>query len=84
MSQMLFEPFDLSGLLLPNRVVMPPMTRTRSSRTSVNRHDGHVLYDQRTDEYGGTLSNRLRSLDEGARAVIAIWGLDRVGVRFPP
>ena len=40
--------------------------------------------NQRTDDYGGTLSNRLRFLDEVARAVIAICGSDRVGVRFSP
>jgi len=40
--------------------------------------------NQRTDQYGGTLSNRLRFLDEVARAVIAICGPDRVGVRFSP
>ena len=25
----LFSPFDLSGLSLPNRIVMPPLTRSR-------------------------------------------------------
>lgn len=40
--------------------------------------------NQRTDKYGGTLSNRLRFLEEVACAVIAICGPERVGVRFSP
>ena len=35
MSQTLFDPFNLSGLLLPNRIVMPPMTRARAAAGQV-------------------------------------------------
>ena len=35
MTDMLFDPFDLSGLLLPNRIVMPPMTRARAAAGQV-------------------------------------------------
>ena len=38
----------------------------------------------RTDEYGGSLSNRLRFLEEICAAVIDVFGGDRVGVRFAP
>ena len=31
----LFDTFDLSGLELPNRVVMSPMTRTRATEDDV-------------------------------------------------
>src|SRR5690606_21789376 len=31
----LFEPFDLKGLALPNRIVMAPMTRTRATEEGV-------------------------------------------------
>ncbi|MBK5553362.1 alkene reductase [Pseudomonas sp. TH03] len=40
--------------------------------------------NQRTDEYGGSLSNRLRFLYEITEAVATVVGKDRVGVRFAP
>lgn len=40
--------------------------------------------NQRTDEYGGSLSNRLRFLGEICAAVIGVFGGERVGVRFSP
>lgn len=40
--------------------------------------------NQRTDEYGGSLSNRLRFLREITEAVAEVVGKDRVGVRFAP
>lgn len=40
--------------------------------------------NQRTDEYGGSLDNRLRFLHEVTEAVISVFGADRVGVRFSP
>jgi N-ethylmaleimide reductase len=38
----------------------------------------------RTDEYGGSLSNRLRFLKEVVQAVIDVVGKDRIGVRLAP
>jgi N-ethylmaleimide reductase len=38
----------------------------------------------RTDQYGGSVENRVRFLMEVVRAVIEIWGADRVGVRLSP
>lgn len=38
----------------------------------------------RTDAYGGSLQNRLRFLDEIVRAVAAVVGPERLGVRFTP
>jgi N-ethylmaleimide reductase len=38
----------------------------------------------RTDQYGGSIANRTRFLTEITRAVIEIWGADRVGVRLSP
>lgn len=40
--------------------------------------------NQRTDEYGGSLTNRLRFLKEVTEAVIDVFGASRVGVRFAP
>ena len=40
--------------------------------------------NHRTDEYGGSLENRLRFLDEVVTAMVAAIGADRVGVRLAP
>jgi N-ethylmaleimide reductase len=40
--------------------------------------------NQRTDIYGGSLENRARLTLEVARAVVDVWGGDRVGIRFSP
>jgi N-ethylmaleimide reductase len=38
----------------------------------------------RTDRYGGSIENRARFLMEITKAVIEVWGADRVGVRLSP
>jgi N-ethylmaleimide reductase len=38
----------------------------------------------RTDQYGGSIENRVRFLMEVTKAVVAVWGADRVGVRLSP
>jgi N-ethylmaleimide reductase len=38
----------------------------------------------RTDQYGGSIENRTRFLMEVTKAVIEVWGADRVGVRLSP
>jgi N-ethylmaleimide reductase len=40
--------------------------------------------NDRTDAYGGSIENRNRFLLEAVRAVISVWGADRVGVRLSP
>jgi N-ethylmaleimide reductase len=40
--------------------------------------------NHRTDEYGGTVQNRLRFLVEVTEAVARSWSADRVGVRLSP
>jgi N-ethylmaleimide reductase len=40
--------------------------------------------NQRTDDYGGPVENRARFLLEVTRAVVDVWGPDRVGVRLSP
>jgi N-ethylmaleimide reductase len=40
--------------------------------------------NRRTDEYGGTVRNRLRFLVEVTEAVARSWSADRVGVRLSP
>src|ERR1700709_1103489 len=38
----------------------------------------------RTDQYGGSIENRVRFLMEVTKAVVEVWGADRVGVRLSP
>ncbi len=40
--------------------------------------------NRRTDEYGGSIENRTRFLLEVVKAMISVWGGDRVGVRIGP
>jgi N-ethylmaleimide reductase len=40
--------------------------------------------NQRTDEYGGPVENRVRFLREALEALISVFGADRVGVRLSP
>src|SRR4029077_5297928 len=38
----------------------------------------------RTDQYGGSIENRVRFLMEVTQAAVEIWSADRVGVRLSP
>ena len=38
----------------------------------------------RTDQYGGSIENRARFLMEVTKAVVEVWGADRVGLRLSP
>jgi N-ethylmaleimide reductase len=40
--------------------------------------------NKRTDDYGGPIENRARLVLEVADAVSAVWGPERVGIRFSP
>ena len=40
--------------------------------------------NKRTDRYGGSFENRARFLLEATRAVISVWGSDKVAVRLGP
>lgn len=56
------------------------------------QHAGVLVFDQflqdgsnkRTDIYGGSFENRARFLLDATRAVISVWGSDRVAVRLGP
>ncbi|WP_341963923.1 alkene reductase [Pseudomonas sp. RC10] len=40
--------------------------------------------NKRTDEYGGSISNRARFLIEAVEALVSVWGGNRVAVRISP
>ena len=47
MNSRLFEPFQLGGLILPNRIVMPPMTRARAGAGEIPTDLMTQYYSQR-------------------------------------
>jgi N-ethylmaleimide reductase len=71
----LFDPFDLSGLTLPNRMVMAPMTRTRASE------DGRPLplmmeyYVQRAS--AGLIVTECTQVSDQGHGIIRAPGLHR-------
>ena len=50
--QLLFESFDLNGLQLKNRVVMAPMTRSRSDNPNKTATDLTALYYKQRSSAG--------------------------------
>ena len=40
--------------------------------------------NKRTDQYGGTVENRMRLLIEVVQTLAEVWGADRVGIRLAP
>lgn len=44
----------------------------------------HHSSNQRGDEYGGSIENRVRLMLEVTDAVISVWGADRVGMHLAP
>jgi N-ethylmaleimide reductase len=87
------------ALTLPEIAELVEHFRTAAERGKQAGFDGvelHAangyLFDQflqdgsnkRTDNYGGSFENRARFLMEVTRAVISVWGHDRVAVRLGP
>ena len=44
----------------------------------------HESSNQRTDQYGGSITNRCRLTLDVMNAVTAVWGSDKVGIRLSP
>jgi N-ethylmaleimide reductase len=72
---MLFDPFDLHGLTLPNRLVMAPMTRTRATEDGVPTELMHEYYSQRASA-GLIISKCIQVSDQG-HGIIRAPGLHR-------
>ena len=90
----LFDPLKVGDLELPNRIVMAPLTRNRSSGTgrvpNAMMRDYYVPRVRRPhhfrsdDGYGGSVENRARLMLEVTDAVVAVWGPGRVGMHLAP
>ena len=61
------------------------------SRVEIHGANGYLIEqflqshtNLRTDQYGGSIPNRVRFLMEATKAVVEVWGADRVGVHLAP
>ena len=71
----LFEPFDLGGLQLPNRIVMAPMTRTRASDDGVPGDLMRDYYVQRAS--AGLIVTECTQVSVQAHGIIHAPGMHR-------
>ncbi|MBD8601372.1 alkene reductase [Pseudomonas sp. CFBP 8771] len=85
------ETAEVQALVELYRVAAVNAREARFDGVELHSANGYLLNqfisehtNQRTDEYGGSLDNRLRFLREVTEAVISVFGSERVGVRFAP
>ena len=89
-------PRALEGDELP-RVVADYVKAAQNAKTAgfdgveVHSANGYLLdqflrdgANQRTDDYGGSIENRMRFPLEVVDAVVGVWGAERVGIRISP
>lgn len=69
----LFEPFDLKGLALPNRIVMAPMTRTRATEEGVPTDLMRDYYVQRAE--AGLIITECSRISEAAHGILRAPGI---------
>lgn len=82
---------EIPGLLDDYRHATDCARRAGFDGVEIHAANGYLL-DQfmkdktnlRTDQYGGSIENRVRLTLEVARAVIGAWSADRVGIRISP
>lgn len=71
----LFTPFDLSGLELPNRILMSPMTRTRATEDGVPTDLMRDYYVQRASS--GLIGTECTQVSEQGHGIIRCPGIHR-------
>src|SRR5205085_1042332 len=92
------RPMRRRGRLRPMK--SPPSSRRQAARNAlaagfdgveVHGANGYLIEqflqshtNLRTDRYGGSIENRTRFLMDVTKAVVEVWGADRVGVRLSP
>src|SRR5690606_8713875 len=69
----LFEPSDLKGLALPNRIVMAPMTRTRATEEGVPTDLMRDYYVQRAE--AGLIITECSRISEAAHGILRAPGI---------
>lgn len=82
---------ELPGIIEQYRRAAENAKRAGFDGVEVHNANGYLLdqflrdgSNQRTDDWGGSLENRLRLPTAVLEAVISVWGAERVGIRLSP
>ncbi|TKC79192.1 alkene reductase [Trinickia terrae] len=85
------ETAELAGIVESFRAAAERGMKAGFDGVELHAANGYLLdqflqdgSNQRTDEYGGPIANRARLLLDVTRAVISVWGADKVAVRLGP
>jgi N-ethylmaleimide reductase len=85
------ETSETPGLIESFRIAADNAKTAGFDGVEVHAANGYLLdqflrdgSNHRTDQYGGSIGNRTRLLEEVVAAVCEVWGADRVGVRVSP
>ncbi len=85
------ETSDIPGVIDAYRQAAKNAQRAGFDGVEVHGANGYLIEqflqshtNLRTDQYGGSIENRTRFLMEVTKAVVEVWGADRVGVRLSP
>ena len=82
---------EISSLIADYRHAAECAKRAGFDGVEIHAANGYLLEqflrrltNHRTDQYGGSVENRVRLLLEAAAAVVEVWGGKRVGIRLSP
>ncbi len=82
---------EIAGLIATYRHAATQAKAAGFDGVEVHAANGYLLdqflqdgSNRRTDAYGGTVANRTRIVLEVLKAVIDVWGSERVGIRLSP
>ncbi len=85
------ETSEISGVVADYRHAAECAKRAGFDGVEVHAANGYLLEqflrshtNQRTDQYGGSIANRIRLTVEVVEAVASVWGGNRVGIRLSP
>ena len=85
------ETSEIPGLINDYRHAADCAKRAGFDGVEIHAANGYLLEqflrthtNHRTDQYGGSVENRVRLTLEVAEAVVGVWGGDRVGIRLSP
>jgi N-ethylmaleimide reductase len=85
------ETDEIPGVIAEYRTAAQNALAAGFDGVEVHAANGYLLdqflrdgTNRRTDQYGGSIANRTRLLQEVVATVSKVWGADRVGVRLSP
>ncbi|VVE63562.1 NADH:flavin oxidoreductase [Pandoraea anapnoica] len=85
------ETSEIPGIIEQYRHAAECAKRAGFDGVEIHAANGYLLdqfmrdkTNHRTDQYGGSIENRVRIVLEVTQAVVDVWGADRVGIRLSP